>query len=124
MMKLWIDDIRQAPSGYIWCHSTNQAIMLLEFNYIANENNASDLAYQLRCNGVEITPAELLSPIELVDIDHDSGVFASEGGDYIAVLNYMEANELSCPVRIHSMNIVGVQNMRAIIEYNDWEEVR
>lgn len=25
MIKLWIDDIRSAPDGFIWCKSVNQA---------------------------------------------------------------------------------------------------
>ena len=29
-MKLWVDDIRQAPEGYKWCRSVNDAIQLIE----------------------------------------------------------------------------------------------
>lgn len=29
-MKLWVDDIRQAPKGYAWCRSVNDAIQLIE----------------------------------------------------------------------------------------------
>ena len=25
-MKLWIDDVRPAPKGYVWCNSVNDAI--------------------------------------------------------------------------------------------------
>ena len=24
-MKLWVDDIRPAPNGYVWCKSVNEA---------------------------------------------------------------------------------------------------
>ena len=24
-MKLWIDDVRPAPEGYVWCKSVNEA---------------------------------------------------------------------------------------------------
>ena len=27
-MKIWLDDIRPAPNGYIHCHSVNEAIEL------------------------------------------------------------------------------------------------
>ena len=35
-MKLWIDDVRPAPAGYIWIKSVNQAktaIKAYELNY-------------------------------------------------------------------------------------------
>ena len=123
-MKIWIDDIRQVPNGYVWCHSTNQAIMLLEANRAANKHNAAAFARELSLRAVNITPDELLTNVELVDIDHDAGIFEQDGGDYIRVLDFMEANEMAYPVRIHSMNPVGVQKMRAIIEHNGWREIK
>ena len=30
-MKLWIDDVRPAPEGYIWCKSVNEAKRAIEF---------------------------------------------------------------------------------------------
>jgi hypothetical protein len=29
-MKIWVDDIRQAPEGYVWCHSVNEVKMLID----------------------------------------------------------------------------------------------
>ena len=29
-MKLWIDDVRPAPDGYVWCTTVNQVKMLLQ----------------------------------------------------------------------------------------------
>lgn len=62
--------------------------------------------------------------IEVVDIDHDAGDYAKYGGDYIKILDWMERNQISIPIRIHSMNPVGVENMRRIIQRNGWTEVR
>ena len=99
-MKLWIDDIRPAPEGYIWAHSTNEAIALIKgFSYIKDV-------------------------VEVIDIDHDAGVYAADGGDYIRVLDFLESCALSIPIHIHSMNPVGVSNMRRIIERNGWREIR
>ena len=96
-MKLWIDDNRVAPKGYIWCKSVNEAIAFIEQNYDA---------------------------IELIDIDHDAGDYAYDGGDYIRVLDWLEFMGLNYPIRIHSMNSVGRQNMRLIIQKNGWREIR
>ena len=106
-MKLWVDDIRKAPDGYEWCKSTNEALRMIR-------NNPDD--------------------IELIDLDHDAGDYYEDGGDYINVLgeleclcHYDETWVHRCgkfKFRIHSANSVGVANMRTIIWYNGWEEVR
>jgi hypothetical protein len=62
--------------------------------------------------------------IELIDIDHDAGDYAKDGGDYIRLLDWLEETGRNYPIRIHSANPVGVQNMRRIIERNDWKEIR
>lgn len=57
----------------------------------------------------------------LIDLDH-----ASEGGDYIKLLDWLEAKNIvdtGYSFHLHSMNPVGVQNMRAIIEKNGWREI-
>ena len=46
--------------------------------------------------------------IELIDIDHDAGDFRSDGGDYIKLLDWLEKTDRNYPIRIHSMNPVGV----------------
>ena len=61
--------------------------------------------------------------IDLIDIDHDAGDYASDGGDYIKLLDWLEETDRNYPIRIHSANPVGVQNMRRIIERNGWKEV-
>ena len=63
-------------------------------------------------------------PIKLIDIDHDAGEYAQYGGDYIKLLDWLEETGRNYPIRIHSMNPVGVQNMRAIIQRNGWTEVK
>lgn len=51
-MKIWLDDIRPAPNGYLHCHSVNEAIELIK------------------------TTKE---SIELLDLDHDLGDYAFDG---------------------------------------------
>ena len=62
--------------------------------------------------------------VELIDIDHDAGDFACDGGDYIRLLDWLEETGRNYPIRIHSQNPVGVANMRRIIERNGWKEVK
>ncbi|MCD8356330.1 MAG: hypothetical protein LUE11_07145 [Clostridia bacterium] len=61
--------------------------------------------------------------IELLDLDHDAGDFAADGGDYIRLLDWLEATERNYPIRVHSMNPVGKQNMLAIAKHNHWKIV-
>lgn len=104
-MKLWNDDTRPAPEGYVWCKSVNEAkdtILMLELYATVNED------YK----------------VELIDTDHDAGNYANEGGDYIRLLDWLEETKRNYPIHIHSMNVVGVENMRRIIRRNGWTEVK
>lgn len=110
-MKLWIDDVRPAPTEYDeWAHSVNEAKQLI----LEWEEFYRRIAESL---GKEWE-------IELIDIDHDAGDYAQYGGDYIKLLDWLEETGRSYPIRIHSMNPVGVANMRAIIQRNGWMEVK
>lgn len=105
-MKLWIDDVRPAPEGYYWCRSVNEAKRVIEIygSWIDFDNNIVDC-------------------IELIDIDHDAGDFTADGGDYIKLLDWLEETSRSYQIHIHSMNPVGVENMRRIIQRNRWKEI-
>lgn len=101
-MKLWIDDVRPAPDGYWWIKTTDEACSIINRHWI---------------------------DIDVINIDHDAGAFAVNGGDYIKVLDFIEYaikaghSTPNFVFHIHSMNPVGVQNMRAIIKRNNWKEV-
>ena len=100
-MRLWIDDVRPAPEDCVWCKSVN-----LAKDAIATIEDFPELS------------------IELIDIDHDAGEYANDGGDYIKLLDWLEETGRNYPIRIHSMNPVGAANMRRIIERNGWKEIR
>lgn len=117
-MKLWIDDVREPPKGYYWIKSVNEAkafIINAEFCQALNEFSEK---YNPLINDDGINHA-----IELISIDHDAGDYACYGDDYIKLLEWLEATGRNYPIHIHSMNVVGVQNMRAIIQHNNWQEV-
>lgn len=115
-MKIWVDDMRPAPNGYVWCNSVNDAINTIKMREARIENI-------LRRYTPSETRMKDLS-IQVIDIDHDAGDFAPDGGDYINLLNWLEATGCNYPIRIHSMNPVGVENMRRIIQKNGWTEVK
>lgn len=123
-MKLWIDDVRPAPDGYEWVTSVEAAkkmIMLSEWRV----KNA-----KIFCEG--IYPSEddhqcalkdhiQYYTLEVIDIDHDAGDYGPP--DYIKLLDWLEETGRNYPIHIHSMNPIGVINMRAIIQRNGWQEV-
>lgn len=112
-MKLWIDDVRPAPEGYIWRKSVNKAkSTIVKFE---NENKY----FAEREWGVRIPPI----PLELISIDHDAGDYVSDGGDYINLLKWLEGTGRNYPIRIHSTDAVAVENMRQIIQRNGWKEI-
>lgn len=102
-MKLWIDDLRPAPGGYIWVKSVKAAkTAIWQYEHSMIDDNI------------------------LIDLDHDAGDYAFEGGDYIKLLDWLEAKNIvdtGYSFHLHSMNPVGVQNMRAIIKKNGWREI-
>ena len=62
--------------------------------------------------------------IDVIDIDHDAGDYYKDGGDFIKLLDWLEETHRNYPIHIHSMNPVGIQNMRRIIERNHWMEIK
>ena len=103
-MKLWVDDVRPAPEGYMWCKSTNEALRLIVSN---------------------------IDEVEELHLDHDMG--DTFGGDAIIILNELERRShwdkdfalivKNIIFKLHSANPVGVANMRAIIQKNGWKEI-
>lgn len=102
-----MDDVRPAPEGYEWIKSVNKAKIVIE-----TLEACKDIFIDSDCH------------IELIDIDHDAGEYVNDGGDYIKLLDWLEETGHNYPIRIHSMNPVGVANMRRIIERNGWKEIR
>ena len=106
-MKLWIDDVRPAPDGYVWAVSVHEAK-----TYCCQH----------------ISPNKMLH-IQEISLDHDSGDFHYQGGDFIELLNWLEEKQYTenwkilTSFHIHTANPVGAANMRRIIQRNGWKEV-
>ena len=90
-MKIWLDDVRDAPVGYVHCHSVNEAIKIIE----KYENQEE---------------------IELIDCDHDLGDYAIDGGDGIKLLDWLLERKTLYPIKLHTMNPVGRDNMLRTID--------
>ena len=90
-MKIWVDDIRPVPEGYIGTKSVNETIVLIE---------------NMESNGIEI---------ELLNLDHDLGDYACDGGDAIKILDYLAERGTYYPIKIHTANPVGRANMERVI---------
>ena len=89
-MKIWLDDIRDAPKGYEHCHSVNEAITIIR--------------------------EKKSEAIEIIDCDHDLGDYASDGGDGIKLLDWLAEQGTYYPIRLHTMNSVGRENMQRTID--------
>ena len=64
-IKIWLDDERDAPDGYIHCHSVNETINTIQF-------------YE-----------KYSVAIEELNLDHDLGVYAKDGGDAIKLIDWL-----------------------------------
>lgn len=90
-MKIRLDDLRPAPEGFLWCHSVNEAKRV-------------------------IAEAEKTQPIECIDCDHDLGDYAADGGDGIRILDWLLERGTLYSVVLHTMNPVGRENMRRMLQ--------
>ena len=90
-MKIWLDDIRPAPDGFVPVHSVNEAINVIR---------------QAEADGVMI---------ELISCDHDLGDFAFDGGDGIKLLDWLCERQTFYPINLHTANPVGRDNMARLI---------
>ena len=91
-MRIWLDDIRPIPNGYIGAKSVNEAINLI-----------------LKAEKEEIN-------IELLDLDHDLGDYAFDGGDGIKLIDWLIERQTFYPIALHTANPVGRNNMQRTID--------
>lgn len=101
-MILWVDDTRNPPNrfDYLWASTVRQAIMIIE------------------------DEEQVGNPLEYLDLDYDADDYAFGGGDYIEILHWLEKTNRNYPIRIHSANVVGSENIRRIMKRNNWEEIK
>ncbi len=102
-MKLWVDDVRPAPEGYEWIKTVSDAKFYCVLCYHDNKLN-----------------------IDEIHLDHDAGDFYKYGGDYDEIVKWLEEKHyvdgwnIPTVFKFHSMNPVGVENMKRICAANGW----
>lgn len=87
-IKIWLDDIRPAPNGYFHCRSVNGAKLKI-----------------IQCEAEK-------NEIEVIDCDHDLGDYAADGGDGIKLIDWLAERKTFYPIRLHTQNPVGRENMQ------------
>ena len=92
-VKIWLDDIRRPPDeGWLWCRSVDEAISAIVF-----------FEDELICYP---------SRLEVISLDHDLGDYAPFGGDGIKLMDWLAERNTLYPVRFHTRNPVGMENMQ------------
>ena len=90
-MLIYLDDLRQNPRDSILAQSVNEA-----------------KRYIIRLEQAKVD-------IEL-DLDHDLGDFAHDGGDGIELVKWLIETKRFYPIKFHTMNPVGLSNMQALVD--------
>ena len=95
-LRIWLDDTRLAPAGWIWITNAHALCLLLDNQMVWD------------C-------------IEMMSLDHDLGNDDLYGTGYTVVCHIerlvkADGRTLDFPVRLHSANPVGIRKMRNVIE--------
>ena len=91
-IKIYLDDEREAPNGYVRTYSVNETKKLIE---------------ESESNNIGITE---------INVDHDLGDYSNDGGDAIKLLDWLIERDTLYPITIHTMNVVGMANMQRMID--------
>ena len=88
-MKLWLDDLRREPEGWTRAKSVDEAIALMGSG-----------------------------TVEFASLDHDLGIWASEGGNGVKLTDWMAEHDCwpTAGLRVHSSNPIGVQQMLQTVD--------
>lgn len=97
-IKIWIDDMREAPKGYCWCQDAETAFRILDYyTHYSDENEIAEISF-----------------------DHDLGEEVS-GYD---IAKYIVENQIAIGgFKIHSANPVGVFNIRQLLTHYGYKEI-
>lgn len=107
-MKIWLDDERKPPKGWLWAHDLNELSDIVAA--------VMHLHYSLDKLGIDVEDKYF---IDVMSFDHDLGCFESgvpkpDGYDCIKFMTCWPMNKVyPREVQVHSMNPVGADNIRS-----------
>lgn len=90
-IKIWLDDWREAPTGYVGVKSVDDAKQMIE-----------------NCEALGL-------PIVLVDCDYDLGMYEVCGGNGLDFLEWLDQRGTHYPAEVHSSHPVGSMRMENFI---------
>ena len=96
---IFLDDVRETPTTY-------KGVTLRAYDY----NSCIEILKKCQKDGIKDI---------IVDFDHDLG----DGKSGYDVAKYLVENEITAKFHIHSMNPVGVQNIRDLLTHYGYEEI-
>ena len=103
-MKIWVDDIRTSPDNtWTWIKSVRQ------FNKGGRTN-------------------VILGNVSVISLDHDAGEYYKDGGDYMKIIDWMDAyfhdksSERVPKLILHTQNPVAKERMQQVIMKNGWDK--
>lgn len=119
MVKIWLDDMRPAPKGYLWVKNVEDAIY--EITRCNREIDWSWESYILGYIGKKMLESRIQAfTIKEIACDNDLG----EGNvDGYKLLDWLEATGRSYPIRILTSNPVARERMIQTIHHNHWTMV-
>lgn len=106
-MKIWVDSTRPAPKGYREVKSVKEAMEVIR-NYETMYRASGEKDFY---------------KIELIDLEYWAGTYYADGGNYIEILNWLEATNRNYPIHIHTTDPIGRKKIKRIIQKNGWREI-
>ena len=103
----------------LWLDAVNMPPMNKEINYYCARSVYEAIDLLLKCE----YPMRDYGHIEYIDVSYAAHEHVGEGGDYIEFLRFLESTGRNYPIRIHAEYGFQVNELREIVERNNWFEI-
>ena len=119
MVKLWLDDVRPAPEGWVHAKTATEACDVMQSVVVSEASLDHDLGICPKCTPGQIEAAANLVIVQSLDSTCDRRRCACQchatGYDFVLWCAAQNRWPAAKP-RVHSANPVGAANMRAVID--------
>lgn len=106
MIKLWVDDNREPPIGYVWLKSVYEAKRYIEV-CMNKQNKLNSKGKRGVVNGNKILDRdyyELLKAVQIEVIDISDDTMRCVGDGYADLTEWMTDQDINIPIHIHRSN--------------------